>query len=225
MPLRSLHRLPVLYEWVLKRGKSALAGPLYLIWVMERQSGPHCHCYMPSNHSQPRLTAAVKQGVTPHNSASSSEKPSPAVISNGENRIVTAIPRRNRLTCTAYYFVQWRSCRGEVRVILFLTDNRISLSSRSEQEGQNIYSSRWLKIIIAREIWKRPGCIVVPAGASASPRLLLAGESFVRFCQTLFMFSRVKGCFCCFALKDLHNPSFPLESSVMVATKKRLIIW
>lgn len=107
MPLRSLHQLLVLQMWVLKREKSALAGPLFLIWVLERQSGPHCRHYMS------RLTAAVKQGVTPCNSASSSEKTSPAVISNRENRIVTVLSSRNRLTCTADYFAQWRSCRGK----------------------------------------------------------------------------------------------------------------
>lgn len=170
MPLRSIHLPLVLQMWVLKGEKSALAGPLFLICVLKRQSGPHCRHYMSGQ------TAAVKWGVTPCNSASSSEKKtSPAVISNRENWIVTVLSSRNRLTCTADYFVQ---LQGEVRVFLSLTDNCISLSSRSEQEGQNIYSSGWLKIIIAGEIWKRPVCFVVSPGVSVSPQLLLTGESF-----------------------------------------------
>lgn len=110
MCLRSLHRLLVPQVWVVQSESSALAGLLRLIWDLERQSGPHFHHYVSVHSPEP---AAVKLGVTPRNSASSSEKKSsPAVISNWENRLVTVISSRNWLTCTADYFVRWRSCGG-----------------------------------------------------------------------------------------------------------------
>lgn len=204
MHLRSLHQLLVLQMWVIKR-KECPGRTVIFNMSLAKTKWPTLlplHVFTP-------FTARANSCCQKRSNTSQwcffIRKTSPAVISNSENRIVTVISSRNRLTCTADYFVQWRSCRGRCEPFCLWQITAYPFhQGLSRKDKIFILHVDWKSLL--QEKYERDLCALWCRREQVHR---LSCCSLVNplwdFCQTLFMLSRMKGWFCCFPLKDLHN--------------------